>query len=546
MNFKRIIASFALALAFFTLPAMGVSNLSYVAGRFVASQYANWAAVAQVYTGNATTGSSTITVRGGYIVLTDGRQIVPFAVGVPFVINDANPELVTPTAVSGCYKSQGMNQDGVLVTCTVTASFTYVHGAYAGLTSATGGVAEAVSDAFSKGGGVVVLDDAWVLNTSCTSCYASKAAMLAALLPYSTVVIEDTSEPGTTQFYAARPTGTTPLAAGSALVLTAATGSLTSGTYYAKYEYVDINGQLGKSSTESAHTGTITGFTAPAPAASTGAVGYVVFITSNGGAVKTEIQLPVTSANCTLTKLETVIPACAVTNALYGQTGSAFSTASSATPSGTAYAFGNTNLTAANDTGYTGSSTTAAYVPVTSNTAYLPFSPVITGGATAAASNSTYEIASYNLSAGILNAQDREWELCLGGHMLLAANSETLQLNIAYGPYDNSDVVVWTITTGAYSTTNEGVFHGCVELTTLTTGALGSTSGHGAFQTNLAGGATVTTYTEGALGSNTATGIATSLLLSTQQQLRVEAVIGTGAFGTGGVIFDSISLVPLN
>ena len=78
------------------------SNVSLGIGKFVANEYNNYGG-AQIYSGNAATGSSTITVRGGYVVLKDGRAIVPYAVGVPIVINDASAELVTPTAVSGCF-----------------------------------------------------------------------------------------------------------------------------------------------------------------------------------------------------------------------------------------------------------------------------------------------------------------------------------------------------------------------------------------------------------------------------------------------------------
>ena len=165
MKYTRIIAlalcvlaaSLAMAQNIPVAQSSGGSVISFGIGKFVANEYNNYGGSqsSQIYTGNATTGSSTIQIRGGYIVLKDGRSIVPYAVGVPIVINDSQAELVTPTAVSGCYKSQGMNQDGVLVTCSVTASFTYLHGQGASILSGTGGAAEAANDAFNWGGGGV-------------------------------------------------------------------------------------------------------------------------------------------------------------------------------------------------------------------------------------------------------------------------------------------------------------------------------------------------------------------------------------------------------
>src|ERR1041385_6219540 len=89
----------------------GMANLSYVGTSFVASNY-NWPANGIIIgTGNASTGSSTIVLRAGYVRLQDHRAVSPFQVGSPITINDASQETVTPTAVSGCNKTQGMNQD---------------------------------------------------------------------------------------------------------------------------------------------------------------------------------------------------------------------------------------------------------------------------------------------------------------------------------------------------------------------------------------------------------------------------------------------------
>ncbi len=52
-------------------------------------------------------------------------------------------------------------------------------------------------------------------------------------------------------------------------------------------------------------------------------MGCVVYISLASGSYSLAYQAPLTSAQCALTKIEVVAPACAVTNATYAQTGSA-------------------------------------------------------------------------------------------------------------------------------------------------------------------------------------------------------------------------------
>jgi hypothetical protein len=98
-------------------------------------------------------------------------------------------------------------------------------------------------------------------------------------------------------------------------------------TYHACIAYVDVAGQVGACSADfsalTAGSGTTNQIGFSAPAASAGAVGYVVYISLAGGTYSLAYQAPLTSSQCTLTKIETVTPACAVANATYGQSGSA-------------------------------------------------------------------------------------------------------------------------------------------------------------------------------------------------------------------------------
>ena len=108
-----------------------------------------------------------------------------------------------------------------------------------------------------------------------------------------------------------------------------ATGSASWGSsVYGCISYVDIYGNEGPCSpTSTVFTSVASkqidvGFAGgTGPLASAGAVGYTVYLSLSGGTYAAAYKMPLTSANCALTTLETVIPACKVTNATYGQTG---------------------------------------------------------------------------------------------------------------------------------------------------------------------------------------------------------------------------------
>ncbi len=459
MNYQRITAPFtcvvvalllavgAMAQQIVPLNSSRASNASFVAGKFVANEYADYGNVfgSQVYSGNASTGSSTITVRGGYIVLHDGRAVVPFAVGVPIVINDSAPELVTPTAVSGCFNAKGMNQDAILVQCSITASFSNLHGIGASISSGTGGIAEAVQDAFTFGGGVVVLEPGLYINTSCTNCYASVNAAIAAVLPYHMVSIED-DRVGPTQYWnigggtslLPAPTTLTSTTVGFALNGANATGGAYTGTstYHVCIAYVDVAGQEGPCSSD--FSGLTAGTSATtyqigiaAPAASTGAVGFVAYISLASGSYALAYSVPLTNSSCaggSLTKIETVTPACPVTNATYGQTGSNM-IVSALTVNTAPLA---TLLGGANNQ-YTGNSNgRQAYTYVPSTRLAVAGVPAVSLAFTATpgtvSSANPVVAATVNLPAGIMNVVNRSIRVC--GTYTITPSSSTAKENI--------------------------------------------------------------------------------------------------------------------
>lgn len=464
------------------------SNLSFVGGKFVANEYVNYGGsnAAAVYTGNAATGSSSLTIRGGYVVLQDGRAIVPYAVGVPIVINDAAPELITPTAVSGCYKSQGMNQDGVLVTCTVTASFAALHGVGASVLSGTGGIAEAQQDAFNWGGGVVSIQPGWnaLLNTSCTNCFASLNAVMAALLDYQQVAFED-DRSGVPQFWNLQQTASTFLAAPTTLTAVTALPSATpvgafgTGTYHLAIACVDPAGQVGPISADFSEAGLATGsFIFSTPAAQTGCVGWIPYISLTSGTYSLIYQVPVLASEGTLTKIETVTPAFAIANATYGQTGSAATiTAITVSTSPVGMLLGGVSGTLL--TGNPNGRTTYSYVPsshLAGNgipTVSLAFTAGGIGSATPIA------IGTVNIPAGPLNYVGKKFRVC-GQYLNTDVNSSTqiisLYLDAAGSDVAGSGVKLSNITETGTGTAAayEGSF--CEMFATTVSGA-GATAG---------------------------------------------------------------------
>jgi hypothetical protein len=159
---KKLLALFitlaALALPIVATAQTGGSNLTRVAGRYNAANYAHWSVpIAQ---GNTSTGTATITLAAGSITLPDGRVIVPFNTTTPISVGTGSDlETVTPTTVTNCYSGAGY---GV---CTITASFSNTHTSREPVQTSTFGLAEAISDAGSAGG-LVTVDSSFAGTTS--------------------------------------------------------------------------------------------------------------------------------------------------------------------------------------------------------------------------------------------------------------------------------------------------------------------------------------------------------------------------------------------
>lgn len=268
-------------------------------------------------------------LSGAQVKLGDGRTIVPWFVGQHVRIGTGSvQETVVLTAVSGCYNGAPQGN------CTISGNTVNAHGQGDLVSSQTFGAEEAMYDAYLAGGGQVAVGSYWAQAGGTT-------AMLAAAQAFYNVSFADFTN-GPVQYW--NPIGglTTlavpaTLTAVTALPSTTPVGTFTATAYNMCIAYVDILGQEGPCSTSFVNTGAgaTSSFVFSAPAASTGAVGYTIYIGLTGaGSTTLQYKVPLVTqptvvgtypaANgvCTLTAVETTTPACAVTNTSYGQTGS--------------------------------------------------------------------------------------------------------------------------------------------------------------------------------------------------------------------------------
>lgn len=165
---------FALLLFAGVAPAFGqggnlqqLENVHRAGTIFLSSGYIGYQAF--IIQGNGASGAGSITVfaagGNGVANLPDGTPVqlaVLFNTNTPIAINDANAEIVTPTAVSIAPCPAGNLGVGGSSTCaSITATFASAHGASAPVTSGDQGVQEAITDAGLQGGGLVF----WQVDT---------------------------------------------------------------------------------------------------------------------------------------------------------------------------------------------------------------------------------------------------------------------------------------------------------------------------------------------------------------------------------------------
>lgn len=323
-----LFASFASPVMAQVVPYAGQTRFS---NEWVAPNFGKWQL--RVAQGSTSTGAYSITFpNGGYVTAAGAQSFTPFNLTTRITVGVGGvQETVTPTAVSGC----GVSSVG---TCTVTATFTYAHGAGTPVISGSGGFDEAVNVAHANGGGLVLVDN----NTSITGAIMNAST---ALFPdVSIQAMIGGASAGIPSYFSIEPTTLSALATPAARSATAgntqvisgtATGTFAASAYYVAVSCVDILGAESNVSTTYNFTATASvALNWAAPAAETGCVGWVPYAGLTG--TSTMYRITPTAAICTLTAIETITPACAITNTTYGQTGSAAVTPSPNTTNGLA------------------------------------------------------------------------------------------------------------------------------------------------------------------------------------------------------------------
>jgi len=319
------------------------SILSRPGGMFYAPAFF-W--TGRVISGNtSTSGSQTVIFTGtsggtGGVTVADGT-VVPlqtvFNTLTPMIFDwgQGAAETVTPTSVSVSTCPAGNLGVGGVTTCVYfTGTFTNTHGQSAVVVDGTYGLQTALNYAYTLGGGQALVDTAWAQM-------GGTSTLINTAVPWPFTSVVDTRL-GVARNWNPTPTGAALAAptlpainiAGQAACdathqmcsdATVAGSASWGSTVYACWAYVDIFGNEGPCSATTSWTSVASkAIDLGIPAASTGAVGAVPYLSLSGGTYILAYQIPVTSTVCTMTKLETITPACAVANTTYGQSGSTY------------------------------------------------------------------------------------------------------------------------------------------------------------------------------------------------------------------------------
>ena len=492
------------------LPAAAQTQAPYYtrsAGRFIASRY-NWG-VGQVKSTNAVTaGVGTMILSASSVTLQDGSVLYPFTVPEQLMIDQGTSvaEIVTLTSASGC------STNAPNATCAITATFANAHGPSATITSATYGLQEALNDAASAvagaqqslviagnqlKGGVVVVDSTW----PGTSIAAPQSG--ATVTPWPNVAIEDTHG-AVPQWYSLQPSNATAVAtpialtsgtisSGTASSLGGVSATWTNAAWYFCVTYVDLQGNespCGPTYNFTATASVVINVTAPA--ASTGAVGYNVYGGTSYAAATRLPQVPGTTGGptCVLTTIETVTPACALSNTTYGQSASNATfavipvTTQPQAPGATTTTFTTLQTVDLTHTVYNYQQTNGVPPNFVADDASFPTIASTTTG-------TTFMLGRRHLPAGYLNTIGKT--IRVTGEVSVTPNTvPTLTLFIALAPPWTASIpakVCTMVNTTAQSAVVWNISFSCT-ITTQTTGATGTVLGNGWYMQQFTTGTT--------------------------------------------------------
>lgn len=444
-----------------------MSVISAFAGTYSALDYAYGAVTTvappplQVGIGNTTIGSASITIITPITVTQGGAPISPIAVGSSITVGNASgAETVTVTAV-GAPSLAGFAPGTGSVS--VTAVFANLHGPQEYVSSATYGLQEAINVAAAAGGGEVAIYPAWYRA-------GGTAAMIqAATVPtfslnsfgaFGAVRIKDVENLTMWTYTAnsvtvvAAPSAATALTVAS---LAGVTGTWTAITIHALFTYITADGGESLASADYSFTATVSlAIGGTGPAASTGAVGYRVYMGAN--ATTTCYLVPAIAANGTVIQ-------CGPIAAF--KIGTSFSVATATVAAA---------LIPVQSTAFP-----AGFIPTASASTSQPMATVagpfaVTGVVTA---GTAVEIGKVPLPSGFLNFINRTLRITLQG-IWTPVSTATLILSVQIGSvYNGTETTVYTVTSAASSGTTAADWQTQLIIRTAATGATGTVEAHG-------------------------------------------------------------------
>lgn len=543
------------------------SGLSHVAGLYYASAFSTWHST--ILSGNATTGAVSIVVSPP-TAMQDGTNLpVQLAWNSVYLtapyISDANAETATAmTGITFAACPAGNLGIGGSPTCaTLSGTFANTHGQSALVYDGTFGLTTAAAVAAANGGGQVVVDATW------TALGGTNAMLNALAVVNHTVSIVDARtaiprlwNPTPTGVKLATPTTLTSQAACDTTHqfcsdATVAGSASWGGNTYGCVTYVDIMGNEGPcSATSTVFTSVASkAIDVAAPAASPGAVGYVVYLSLSGGSYAFAYQIPSTSTNCTLTTLETITPACAVANTTYGQAASTFGAGGLFTKGGsqittypvnTAMTYpilATTAMTLTAQHPISNGSITYAYAPSnrigacqfsSANEVLLNSASGISGSSATTVPN---PVATWTIPANCFNYIGAEFRVT---GKLTYTDGGSGTSTIVYVSWDSNATNTTTVPTVICSMNDtftsvagaDNVFYSC-DLKVLTTGATGTLIANGYSMGAIAAGATTLMRTS--LDNSVAASAAVNLTTNARITVTFEAVGATSNPGAQGM-----------
>jgi hypothetical protein len=237
-----------------------------------------------------------------------GVGIIPFNTNATVTVTDLSTSANTETVALNSVNSSAPN-------CTLSLATSNSHTGLYVLSSGTCGLQEA-RNYLGTAAGVIAVTQEWY-DQGCTQSQLNVVPSRSNGWQTNQYIHDLT----TGLFYRPRPTASSQIAAAGAPTMgTVAGGTWTNGNVIGCISFVDYSGNLSicnSNETTQATGGTTNGLTVTHLTPVTGEAGYLVGLTAVGGSTGTEIYYIPTAtgatAYCTLTTLETVIPACAPT-----------------------------------------------------------------------------------------------------------------------------------------------------------------------------------------------------------------------------------------